>query len=741
MRRRHTPPPRPGTQPRPQTGARSQSQRGSGLGWRSGLGLGFGLTLALALALAWWLLRPAAAPAIARSADQNVLLVTIDTLRADAPSFAGGRAATPNLDRLATLGIRYSFAHAHAVVTLPSHASILTGRYPFEHGVHDNAGFTLSPRFPTLAAMLGGKGYATGAFVGSFAVDSRFGLNAGFDLYDDKYGKSDMSSGFRMAERRADAVVAAATAWIGQQKGRWFAWVHVFDPHGPYEPPPPFDSQYRDAPYHGEVAFTDAALGPLLDAARDPSGRPTLVVVTGDHGESLGEHGESTHGLFAYEPTLKVPLILAQVSRDTPAFGAAPLRRGEPAGAASDIPARHVDIVPTVLDALTLPRLETLPGLTLLGADAAKASRPSYFESLTTMLNRGWAPLTGVLVDGRKYIELPLPELYELPSDPAEQVNLVERDRERARSLESRLKAFGAGAPGARQAETAEARARLQALGYVSGSAAPKSRYTEDDDPKRLVSLDQLMHQGVELYERKRPREAVEVYRRVIAARPGMEVACTQLAMLQWELGEPAAAISTLKEAMRRGGASVALQATLGTYLAEAGQVDEAIPLLEQATAGASSDVDALNALGIALGRAGRGADAARVFERLLGQNPSNTMALENLGALAAAEGRLADARKYFGRALEQDPSSPQAHNGLGVVEMRDGNRPRAIEHWRQAVAGDPANFDALYNLAIELANDGRSSEARPFLERFVRTAPPAFYAADIARVRRLLSR
>ncbi len=489
------------------------------------------------------------------------------------------------------------------------------------------------------------------------------------------------------------------------------------------------------------MAFADAALGPLLDAARDASGRPTLVIVTGDHGEALGEHGESTHGLFAYEPTLKIPLILAQVARETSAFAASPLRRDKQAGAVSDIPARHVDLVPTVLDALTLAPAPSLPGVTLLGADAAKAPRPSYFESLTTMLNRGWAPLTGVLVEGRKYIELPLPELYELPSDPGEQANIVDRDRERTRALESRLRAFGAASPGARQEETAEARARLQALGYVSGSAAPKARYTEDDDPKRLVGLDQLMHQGVELYERKRPREAMEVYAKVIAARPGMEVAYTQLAMLQWELGVPAQAIATLKEAMRQGAASVALQATLGTYLAEAGQVAEAIPLLEQATSSADADVDALNALGIALGRAGRSADAARVFERLLGENPSNTMALENLGTLAAAGGRLADARKYFGRALEQDPASPQAHNGLGVVEMRDGNRARAIEHWRQAVAGDPANFDALYNLATELVNDGRAAEARPFLERFERTAPPAFYAADIARVRRLLAR
>lgn len=718
----------------------------TGLGLRSrlGLGLAVGSGLALAFVLVWWFLQPGAGPAIVRTPDQNILLITIDTLRADALSCAGGRAATPNLDRLASLGTRFSFAHAHAVVTLPSHASILTGLYPFEHGVHDNAGFTLSSRFPTLATRLREKGYATGAFVGAFAVDSRFGLNAGFDVYDDKYGKSNMASGFRMAERRADTVVAAATTWIAQQKGRWLAWVHVFDPHGPYEPPPPFDSQYRESPYHGEVAFTDAALGPLLDAARDASGRPTLIIVTGDHGEGLGEHGEATHGLFAYEPTLKIPLILAQVAQDTPAvaagsapaFAASPLRRGK----ASDIPARHVDLVPTVLDALALPPVPSLPGLTLIGPDAAKAPRPSYFESLTTMLNRGWAPLTGVLADGRKYIELPLPELYELPSDPGEQTNLVDRERQQARVLESRLRAFGADAPGARQEETAEARARLQALGYISGSAPRKARYTEEDDPKRLVALDQLMHRGVELYERKRPHEAMDVYKQVIAARPGMEVAYTQLAMLQWELGIPGDAIATLKDAMRHGGASVALQAMLGTYLAETGAVAEAIPLLEQATSGAGHDVEALNALGIALGRAGRMGDAARVFERLLSVNPSNAMALENLGTLAAAEGRLADASTYFRRALEQDPSSPQAHNGLGVVERRQGNRARAIEHWKQAVAGDPSNFDALYNLATELVNDGRRAEARPYLERFERTAPAAFYAADIARVRQLLA-
>ena len=694
--------------------------------------------LAFSAGGAWLLLGRSSGFEPQKTSDQNVLLITIDTLRADALGFAGGRAATPNLDRLAALGVRFDSAHAHAVVTLPSHASILTGLYPFQHGIHDNAGFRLAPSVPTLAARLRDKGFATGAFIGSFSLDSRFGLARAFDVYDEQYGKSNTASGFRMAERRADAVVRAATGWIGAQNGRWFAWVHVFDPHGPYEPPAPFDMQYRNSPYHGEVAFTDAALGPLLDAARDDSGRPTLVVVTSDHGEGLGEHGEATHGLFAYEPTLRIPLVLAQVTRETPAWNAEGPSGG---GIVSPLAARHVDLVPTVLDVLELGADTTLPGRSLFDPEGTRLPRPSYFEALSSMLNRGWAPLTGVLAGGEKYIDLPIPELYDLPSDPAEKKNLAETAAERVRALAARLTAFNASPQSARKREDAQALARLQALGYVSGQAAPKARYTEEDDPKRRVALEQLMHEAVELYERKRPLQAMEAYQRVIASRPGMEMAYTQLAMLQWELGQPARAIATLKDAMKAGGTSGPLQATLGIYLAESGAWAEAIPLLEHATAGDDVEVDALNALGIAYGRADRPADAKRAFERLLTLDASNTMALENLGTIAVSEGRLEDGRRWFRAALDKDPASPQAHNGLGAIELRSGNRKRAIEHWRQAVEADAANFDALYNLGTELVNDGRAPEARPFLERFVQMAPPAFYGADIARVRSILAR
>ena len=684
-----------------------------------------------------WRGRTPAAFDVRHTPDQNVLLVTIDTWRGDALGCAGGPVATPNLDRLASLGERFDFAHGQAVLTLPSHATILTGLYPFQHGIHDNAGFRLPADTATLATMLRPHGFATGAFIGAFPLDSRFGLNAGFEVYDQRYGRSASESGFRLAERRADAVVASATAWIGRQDGRWFAWVHVFDPHAPYQPPPPFDREYARSPYYGEVAYTDAALAPLLDATRDRSGRPTLVIVTGDHGESLGQHGEATHGLFAYEPTLHVPLIVAQVEPDTPSWTAA--AGGSPAeGRVSSMQARHIDIVPTVLDALQLPAAAGLPGRTLVGSSAPGVDRTSYFEAMAATYNRGWAPLTGVLAQGRKYIDLPLPELYDLRSDRQEQKNLVASEAELARTLERRLQMFGAVAPAQAPSEDPETASRLRSLGYVGGSTPLKAHYTEADDPKRLIGLDQQIHRAVDLYEHGRLQDSVSVYRQVIAERP-MEVAYAQMAMVQWDLGEPADAVATLRAAIEGGHGSESVRTKLGIYLAEMGEAEQAMPLLRDAAAAATPDLDALNALGIAYGRSGDPRQATATFERILKIDPSNPMAFENLGSIALGEDRLDDARRFFTKALEGDPTSTQAHNGLGVVEIRSGNRKAAIENWKQAVARDPRNFDALYNLAIELVNDGQADAARPYLEQFARTAPKAFYANDIRRVEALL--
>jgi arylsulfatase A-like enzyme/Tfp pilus assembly protein PilF len=675
-------------------------------------------------------------------AGQNVLLITIDTLRADALGSYGGRAATPALDRLAADGVRFDFAHAHAVLTLPSHTSILTGTYPYEHGVRDNSGYRVSPNARTAATLLKAAGYATGAFVAAFPLHSRFGLNRGFDVYDDRFGETRAPTEFVMPERPATVVVPLARGWIAAREAdgqRWFAWVHVFEPHAPYRPPPPFDTQYA-RPYDGEVAAADAALAPLLDDVVKAK-HPVMVVVTGDHGEALGDHGEQTHGLFAYESTLRIPLIVAEVGGTATGTRPASARGG---GEVSSVPARHVDILPTLLDAVGQAIPSDLPGRTLLPAAErrSQAPRTSYFEAMTAMLNRGWAPLTGVLADRDKYIDVPIPERYDLAADSAEAANLAGRSPERDRTLAASLRSFNAALPGTRRAEAAEAVARLRALGYVSGDAPIKDHYTEADDPKNLLMLDQALHRGVELFVSRRYDAAIQTYREIVARRPDMAIAYRHLAFVEWEAGRTGPAIATLQQAMVRGVTHGGITSQLGTYLAESGSAGAAARLLEPIVGAAETpDIDTLNALGIAYARGGRADDARRVFNRILALDPESVMALENIGALDLDRHAFDHARQSFERAAELDPLSSQAQAGLGVVAMKHGERSEAIAAWKRAVDLDATNYDALYNLATTLASGGEMDAARPYLEQFARTAPAAFYAKDIREVTAMLKR
>jgi arylsulfatase A-like enzyme/Tfp pilus assembly protein PilF len=689
----------------------------------------FGLIIAAGVALTtWWRQHRDTSPVFVYSAEQNVLLVTIDTLRGDALGAYGGRAATPNLDRLAHEGLQFTFAHAHAVMTLPSHTSILTGRYPFEHRVRDNAGFRLPDSARTLAEAARERRMATGAFVGAFPLDRQFGLAQGFEVYDDLLGREVAPSDFAFSERPAAEVVAQATAWIQKQQHPWLAWVHVFDPHSPYAPPPPFADQYRGHEYAGEVAYTDQAVAPLLDLVRSGS-RPTTVIVTGDHGEGLGDHGEATHGVFAYESTLRVPLIVAQVGPST-----SPGR-----GTRVDAAVRHIDIVPTIAGLVGLNVPSDLPGRSLLTAGAETESRTSYFEAMTAMLKRGWAPLRGVIEGRQKYIDLPLDELYDLNGDPAESRNLVASSPQDVRVLTARLNAFASDLPVDQKNESAEVRARLQSLGYVSGSVARKAKYTDDDDPKKLIDVDRLMMDGIELHRSGRSMEAMEAYRKVIERRPDMGLAYRRLAYIQWETGAAAQAIATLRRDIARNGPSVDTEVRLGNYLAETGNAAEAAPMLERAAKAEPDNADALNALGIAYAGTGREREALSVFQRMLALNPRDALALENVGTVHLQQGDIAAARTAFTSALQNNPKSSRANAGLGIVAMRDGRRDEAVGYWRRAVELDPRNFDALYNVALELAKAGRIGEARPYIERFIATAPAGMYADDIERLRTLI--
>jgi len=695
-------------------------------------------------------------------ARQNVLLITIDTLRADALGCYGGPAATPALDRLAAEGVRFDFAHAHAVTTLTSHASILTGTYPFQHGIRDNSGYRLRPGARTAATLFTQAGYATAAFVAAFPLHSRFGLNQGFDVYDDRFGDTRVPDEFVMPERPASAVIPLARSWIAAREAGgpgglggssgaarprepkpdlpdlpgqpWFAWVHLFDPHAPYRPPPPFDAQYATRPYYGEVAAVDAAIAPLLDDLR-ASPRPTIVVVTGDHGEALGDHGEQTHGLFAYESTLRIPLIVAELSPGSALLHAQ-------AGEVAAIPARHVDILPTLLEAAGQTVPGDLPGRSLLTAAeraGPSATRPSYFEAMSAMLNRGWAPLIGIVAGREKYVELPIAERYDLGADPLEHSNLAGRSPERDRTLAAALRAFNAAPPGQRQPEDADAAARLRALGYVSGNAAAKARYTEADDPKTLVDLDRSVHDAVDAFTAGRAADAVQIYQRVIARRPDMAIAYLHLAFIERQRGNVTGAIDVLQRAMKAGVTDPRAVGQLGEYLTEAGRLPEGIRLLESVANGSSAGLDALNALGIAYAQSGRRDLARAIFERVLTINPSSSVPLENLGLLALDGGDVAGARRMFERAAQADPRSSRAYAGLGNVALRAGDTRGAIDAWARAVQLDARNFDALYNVGTTLARQGDRDAARPYLEQFLRTAPPAFYEKDRQTVARLL--
>ncbi len=666
--------------------------------------------------------------------QQNVLLVTIDTLRADALSSYGGQARTPNLDRLASHGARFTFAHAHAVTTLPSHTSILTGRLPYEHGMRDNSGFRVKPGTETLATRLKAAGFATGAFVGGFPLTKRFGLTPGFDVYDDQMPEMKGIGAVSMPERRAEEVVARATAWIGSQPARFFAWVHVFDAHSPYKPPEEYRRDYAGQPYFGEVAYVDHALGALFERlAALP--RPTLVIVTADHGESLGEHGEATHGMFAYEPTLHVPLIVARV-----APGAAP------GGRIIETAVRHVDISPTILEAAGAPPDGAASGSSLrpIVDGGSGADRPTYFESMTYNLVRGWAPLRGVIAGRDKFIDLPIPELYELGLDPRESTNRASALSARALVLTNTLRTYDVALPNRPGRESADAAAALRSLGYVSGSAAPKSAYTEADDPKRLVGIDQRIHHATDLFEDGKRNEAIAELRQAIAERPDTADAYVSLAHALWEAGDPHSAIAALETALKNGAPDRDIRIRLGLYLAESGiDPPRAIALLEHMP---DDDVEALNGLGVAYGDAGRGAEATRAFTRVLALDPTNGIAMQNLGSIAlrdalastAGEPRrrgLAEAERLTREALALDGSLPDAHTTLGVVLSTTGRKAEAIQSWKQAVALDATQFNALYNLWLELEQAGHRDEAAAYGRQFVGTAPPAFFQADIARV------
>jgi arylsulfatase A-like enzyme/Tfp pilus assembly protein PilF len=675
-------------------------------------------------AVAVW--RRAGAETLARPI-RDIVLVTIDTCRADAVGFGGNtRGTTPHLDAAAADGLVFSFAHGQNVLTLPSHVNILTGLYPFQHGVRDNTGFRLEDRFATAATILHERGYATGAFVAAFPLDSRYGLARGFDVYDMLYRQTEDATDFRVQQSPGPAVVSAALDWYRKQAGRpRFLWVHVYDPHAPYDPPAEFRKRFPDDLYLADVAFADAALAPLLEAVRAAGAPPTLLVVTADHGESRGEHGELTHGLFAYEATLHVPLFLW--SRDLP-------RKGRDAALA-----RHIDILPTILDAVGDRTDRKLPGASLLADRKDASSRASYFESLSASFTRGWAPLRGILEDGQKYVDLPVPEHYDLTKDPAESNNLAGARLAPLRKLRAELLRFPTGPvePGPTDPDQA---AKLRSLGYLSGSTAAKAAYGPADDPKNLIGVDRQIHRAVDLYERGDRPGALRVTRELVARNPKMQLGYQHLAFLLEEKGDTAGAIKVLEQAAASGVKSEALDRRHGLLLAEEGRPRDAVAVLGRWAK--SRDAETLNAYGIALADSGRIDDALEVFRRVLAADSSNVQAWQNIGIThlkGERPGSVEKARENLEKSIALGLRNPKAWNALGVAWMRSDAPDRALDAWARCVEYGPEEYDALYNMGLVALRIGDRARAKQSFEKFLASAPTARYARELAEVRKLL--
>jgi len=693
--------------------------------------------LVLLLILSFALAAACAAPP-ARAADLNVLLVTIDTLRPDRLGCYSSRyLKTPQIDSVAGRGIVFERAFSHAPLTLPSHASILLGATPPAHGADDN-GMRVVPRgVPSLPRTLKAAGYATGAFVSAFPLDTRFGLTEGFDVYDDKY-PARAAAALDFPERPAGKTVDAALDWLAAQKGRWFLWIHLFDPHAPYAPPPPYDSLFAGDKYSGEVAYVDESLGRLFRAVADRGETSrTLVVLTADHGESLGEHGEMTHSYFAYNSTIWVPLIVAVP--------------GLKAGRAKD-PVSHEDIFPSVCDILGLETPEALQGRSIRPALEGRPlkPRPIYFEALEGYYHRGAAPLRGVIDGPMKYMDSPVPELYDLGADFDETKNLASvRDIAPHKKVLGELLRRVAARSGSSVRQTdRETIERLRSLGYASGPAAPaKKDFSAADDLKTLLPLEQKLIQAGQLAKEGRSEESIRLLEDLIKSRPDLTRAYSKLAELQYSLGRPEAHLAAYERGALANPGSFSMVSAFGIALVEHGHFARAIEVLGRALGLFEEDPNVWGALAEAYWKTGEFEKADEHFGRALALAPGDAVINGNLGnfyvawGLKTRDSGLID-RSFapFERALATDPSLASVHNGLGGAWKITGDAAKAVASWEKAIALDPLYDLPVYNLALALLETGEKARAESLFRRYLALKGAAISADERREVEALIA-
>lgn len=675
----------------------------------------FRLALGLLLALAF----PAGSKVL-----PDVLLVTVDTLRPDALGWVAGNGATPALDRLAREGFRFPAAVSPVPLTLPAHTSLMTGLDPRRHGVRDN-GQVLSAAPSLLAERLHEAGYRCAAFVSGAPLGRAFGLARGFDHYDDQV----RAGSGPWLERPAPATTSAALDWVARNASSpWFVWVHYYEPHYPYEPPPELRREGWRGAYDGEVAAADRALGELL--AGLPS-RDRLTIMAADHGESLGEHGEGTHGFFIYDSTTLVPLVFH--------------RPGRIAAGRSEAPARLVDVAPTILALLGLRPLGSTDGTSLLPTLRGEEQElpPAYAETRQPWTSYGWAPLRSVRDGGWKLIAAPRPELYDLTKDPRETTNLVREEPGRAHRLAallSEIEARPAAAPSARVTDP-ETLAALRALGYVeAGPAADAEPGPGLPDPKDRVALREVLTEADELLRRGDYATAVARFDEVLAVEPENRFALSRAGEALVRGGDLKRGISRLRRAVALDPERHELRSLLGEALVRAGDYPAAIEQWMELVRLLPGEPQGWSNLGATLGKAGRGQDAVDALRHASELAPDDPDRLIRLAFAEFAARRLPDAASHL-QAAERLVGPGFAHSGaLGLILLELGRKPEARPWLRRCRPTEGEYPAARYALAILEAEAGRFEEAKKALEEALRARPDLVrQAAADARLSPLL--
>jgi arylsulfatase A-like enzyme/Flp pilus assembly protein TadD len=656
------------------------------------------------------------------------VLVTIDTLRADRVGVYGAEdVETPHLDRIASEGAMALRATAHVPLTRPSHASLFTGMLPTRHGIRDNLSPSRLPEVPTLASVAKSSGFRTAAFVSSVVVASGGGLERGFDLYSDDLGKDPTNQGVPFLEelqRPGDETLSEAALWLESNRdSRLFAWIHLYDPHYPYEPPEPYRTRYADRPYSGEVAWTDELVG-RLDETLEHLGlrKDTLLVVTSDHGEGLGDHRETLHGFFIYETTLAVPLLFRGP--------------GVKPGTRIESLVQLVDLFPTLVEMLGLepPENPDISGASLsssLRGEPPRGERVSYAESLVPLLHFGWSDLRSIRRGKWKYIQAPRPELYDLEADPFEIQNLADSEAELVKGMRG---ALGEELDRERAIDTGETSAlsqdlldKLGALGYI-GSGAPIESSSPGADPKDKIDefriANELIREGIRLLHEKNYAASVARYQKLLELGIESFEIHLNLARGLLALERYGEAARHFEEASGRLPSQHEVWEGLSESRFALGDLEGALGAIQEAQAHIHGNSALHQREGALLVRMGRLEEARKAYEAAVNLDPKDAHVRARYGELLRGMGRIEESIQQLREATELDPDEGSYWNSLGMTLGGNARLGEAEASFRKAVELESENPRYAFNLGLILVRQNRPKEARPFFETALRLEP-----------------